>query len=116
MSRDAWIAVIVIAVLAVAIPSLIGAVKLLIRLVRTRRLLGHLGAGAKVAFYGAIIYTILPVDLIPDPIYLDDMGVLGGALFYLGRLAVKRRLEHEAARAAGSATPASRAPVRTRRS
>jgi uncharacterized membrane protein YkvA (DUF1232 family) len=81
MSREAWITVTALGVVAVA--TLVGAVWLAIRLVRTRRLLTELGAGSKIAFYGALIYTIFPVDLLPDPIYLDDMGVLAGALIYL---------------------------------
>lgn len=27
-------------------------------------------------FWAAVIYTISPVDLVPDPVYLDDIGVL----------------------------------------
>ena len=93
---------------------LAGAVLLAIRVVRTRRMLGALGAGGKVAFYGALIYTILPVDLLPDPIYLDDMGVLAGALFYLGRLAVKHRAAQVEQRATGKspALPPGAAPRR----
>ncbi|MFC4148763.1 YkvA family protein [Micromonospora mangrovi] len=89
MSREAWVLVVLAGVVALA--TLVGAVLLAIRVVRTRRLLGALGVGGKVAFYGALIYTILPVDLLPDPIYLDDMGVLAGSLFYLGRLVQKHR-------------------------
>ncbi|MDG4803311.1 YkvA family protein [Micromonospora sp. WMMD980] len=89
MSRESWLLVGLAVVVAAA--TLVGAVLLAIRVVRTRRMLGALGAGGKVAFYGALIYTILPIDLLPDPIYLDDMGVLAGALFYLGRLAAKHR-------------------------
>ncbi|MFC7761569.1 DUF1232 domain-containing protein [Catellatospora bangladeshensis] len=47
--------------------------------------------GGKIAFWGALIYTIFPVDLLPDPIYLDDMGVLAVALTYLTNLIRKRR-------------------------
>jgi uncharacterized membrane protein YkvA (DUF1232 family) len=93
MSRDAWIAVVALGV-GVAAVTLYGTVRLLIKVVRTRRLLGELGAAGKFAFYGAIIYTILPVDLIPDPIYLDDMGVLSAALFFLSRQVIKRRAQH----------------------
>jgi hypothetical protein len=89
VSREAWILVVLAGVAALA--TLVGAVLLAIRVVRTRRLLGALGVSGKVAFYGALIYTILPVDLLPDPIYLDDMGVLAGSLFYLGRLVAKHR-------------------------
>ena len=42
------------------------------------------------AFYGALAYTIFPIDILPDPIYLDDMAVLGGALAFLTHLARKR--------------------------
>ncbi|MGC9665934.1 hypothetical protein ACNTMW_05185 [Planosporangium sp. 12N6] len=96
MSREAWIAVIVL-VGIVAVATLAGTVVLAIKVFRTRRLLGELGAGGKVAFYGALLYTILPVDLLPDPIYLDDMGVLAGALLYLTRLVHKRRAAQQAA-------------------
>ncbi|MEU1842350.1 YkvA family protein [Micromonospora sediminicola] len=102
MSREAWVLVALAAVVAAA--TLVGAVLLAVRVVRTRRMLGALGAGGKVAFYGALIYTILPVDLLPDPIYLDDMGVLAGALFYLGRLAAKHRVAQRAAGPAPAAT------------
>ncbi|MBQ1072725.1 DUF1232 domain-containing protein [Micromonospora sp. C31] len=86
MSRQAWVVVGVVAVV-----TLVGAVVLAVRLIRTRRLLGTLGVNGKVAFYGALLYTVSPVDLLPDPIYLDDMAVLTGALLYLGRLARQRR-------------------------
>ncbi len=88
----AWIAIIVLCVVLV-VAMLVGAIALAIRLVRTRRLLTDLGAGGKIAFYGALIYTIFPIDLLPDPIYLDDVGVLTGALIYLTKLANKRRAE-----------------------
>ncbi|MEK8108419.1 YkvA family protein [Micromonospora sp. M12] len=74
-----------------ALATLVGAVVLAVRVVRTRRMLTGLGAGGKIAFYGALIYTIFPIDVLPDPIYLDDMGVLAGALIYLTRLVHKRR-------------------------
>jgi hypothetical protein len=84
MSREGWIAVAVLGGL-VAVATLVGAVMLALRVLRTRRMLGDLGAGGKVAFYGALAYTIFPVDLLPDPVYLDDMAVLAGALLFLGR-------------------------------
>ncbi|SCG62583.1 Protein of unknown function [Micromonospora halophytica] len=74
-----------------ALATLVGAVLLAVRVVRARRMLGTLGVGGKVAFYGALIYTVFPVDVLPDPIYLDDVGVLAGALIYLTRLARQRR-------------------------
>ncbi|MEH1129829.1 YkvA family protein [Micromonospora sp. CPCC 206061] len=71
--------------------SLIGAIVLTVRVWRTRKLLGELGVGGRVAFYGALAYTVLPVDVLPDPIYLDDMGVLAGALLYLTHLVRRQR-------------------------
>jgi uncharacterized membrane protein YkvA (DUF1232 family) len=39
---------------------------------------------AKVSYYGSIAYAVLPVDLLPDPILVDDIGVLATALVYVG--------------------------------
>lgn len=108
MSRETWILVVIAGVVALA--TLVGAVLLAVRVFRTYRLLGTLGAGGKLAFYGALIYTILPVDLLPDPIYLDDMGVLAGTLFYLGRLVAKHRAAQQGPpqRPESTAAPGSR--------
>lgn len=37
----------------------------------------------KFAFWSSLAYTIFPLDLLPDPIYLDDVGVLLGGLIYV---------------------------------
>ncbi|MFF5402752.1 DUF1232 domain-containing protein [Streptomyces misionensis] len=57
---------------------LAGAVVLLVRLVRTRRALLRAGlpTGPRWVFWGAVAYLVLPTDLLPDPVYLDDIGVL----------------------------------------
>lgn len=94
MSREGWIVVGVI-VAVIGIVTLIGAIRLVRKLFRTKRMLGELGTGGKVAFYGALIYTFFPVDLLPDPIYLDDMGVLAAALAVLTGLLRKRRKPQE---------------------
>ncbi|MET0132077.1 MAG: DUF1232 domain-containing protein [Kibdelosporangium sp.] len=39
---------------------------------------------AKVSYYGSIAYAVLPIDLLPDPILVDDIGVLATALVYTG--------------------------------
>lgn len=31
---------------------------------------------SKALFWAAVVYTVSPIDLIPDPVYLDDIGVL----------------------------------------
>ncbi|ULR55268.1 YkvA family protein [Streptomyces deccanensis] len=74
---DSWTWVII--AVAVAAAALLGAaVWLLLRLVRTRRELRRAGlpTGPKWVFWGAVLYLVLPTDLVPDPVYLDDIGVL----------------------------------------
>lgn len=78
----AGIALLMLAMLAVAI--VLG-----FRVWKMRRMLTELGAGGKFAFWGALIYTISPVDLLPDPILLDDIGILAGSLLYLTHLVRK---------------------------
>ncbi|MFF6814190.1 YkvA family protein [Streptomyces sp. NPDC012403] len=70
------VALVVAAVLATVV--LAGAVAVLVRLVRTRRELRHAGlpTGPRWVFWGAVLYLALPADLLPDPVYLDDIGVL----------------------------------------
>ncbi len=75
----------------IALATAYGAFRLGRKLFFTKRMLGELGAGGKIAFYGSLLYTFLPVDLLPDPIYLDDMGVLAAALIYLTNLLRRRR-------------------------
>ncbi|GAA2279628.1 YkvA family protein [Streptomyces hawaiiensis] len=57
---------------------LVFAVAVLVRLVRTRRDLRRAGlpTGPRWVFWGAVLYLVLPTDLVPDPVYLDDIGVL----------------------------------------
>ncbi|MCT7356019.1 YkvA family protein [Streptomyces sp. 15-116A] len=70
------VVLLVAAVLAALV--LAGAVAVLVRLVRTRRELARAGlpTGPRWVFWGAVLYLVLPADLVPDPVYLDDMGVL----------------------------------------
>ncbi|NUR72385.1 MAG: DUF1232 domain-containing protein [Hamadaea sp.] len=119
MSREAWIVVGVVAGV-VALATLYGAIRLARKLFVTKRMLGDLGTGGKVAFWGALIYTILPIDLLPDPMYLDDMGVLTAALLYLTHLLRKRRaanalIRQPGGRAPGPSSAADAAPRRGRR-
>ncbi|MEV3931245.1 MULTISPECIES: YkvA family protein [unclassified Streptomyces] len=66
---------------------------LLIRVIRARKLLVDAGVPLhnKALVWAAVIYTVSPVDLLPDPVYLDDIGFLLLAL----------RSLHSAANAAG---------------
>ncbi|MEV6025836.1 YkvA family protein [Streptomyces sp. NPDC052036] len=71
-----WTVIAVIAVLAAALLGV--ALALLLRLVRTRRDLRRAGlpTGPRWVFWGAVLYLVLPTDLLPDPVYLDDIAVL----------------------------------------
>jgi uncharacterized membrane protein YkvA (DUF1232 family) len=69
-------AIVIAAVLAAMLLAV--AVGVLVRLVRTRRTMRRAGlpTGPKWVFWGAVLYFILPTDLMPDPVYLDDIAVL----------------------------------------
>ncbi|WP_329223230.1 YkvA family protein [Streptomyces sp. NBC_01485] len=77
--------VVVAAALAVALFAVAAAV--LVRLVRARRGLTRAGlpTGPRWVFWGAVLYFVLPADVLPDPVYLDDIGVLLLALRSLRR-------------------------------
>ncbi|MGW6579670.1 YkvA family protein [Streptomyces globisporus] len=108
MDTTAWL---VLGAVAALIMLALAAV-LLVRVIRARKLLVDAGIPlrSKALFWAAVIYTVSPVDLLPDPVYLDDIGFLLVAL----------RSLHAAASAAGvrtgtstrAKTPA--APVRRR--
>ncbi|MEU8762903.1 YkvA family protein [Streptomyces sp. NPDC048659] len=71
---------VVAALLVVA--TLVVAVVLAVRLFRARKLLADTGIplSRKLLFWGALLYLVSPVDLLPDPIFLDDIGILLAAL------------------------------------
>ncbi|MGX1273912.1 DUF1232 domain-containing protein [Streptomyces phaeoluteigriseus] len=75
----------VAAVVAVALFAV--AATVMVRLVRARRGLRRAGlpTGPRWVFWGAVAYFVLPADLLPDPVYLDDIGVLLLALRSLRR-------------------------------
>jgi uncharacterized membrane protein YkvA (DUF1232 family) len=66
------------------------ALVLLVRFWRLRRQLETLPGGARWAFWGAVVYTVFPVDVLPDPIVVDDIGVLLASTAYLHRLIRER--------------------------
>ncbi|MFJ2018857.1 MULTISPECIES: DUF1232 domain-containing protein [Streptomyces] len=76
MDSTTWTVIAVAAVCATAVLGV--ALALLLRLVRTRRALRRAGlpTGPRWIFWGAVLYLLLPTDLLPDPVYLDDIGVL----------------------------------------
>ncbi|MFD5415167.1 DUF1232 domain-containing protein [Streptomyces nojiriensis] len=62
----------------IAVGLAIAAAVLLVRVFAARRLLVDAGIPLrdKALFWAAVIYTVSPLDLIPDPVYLDDIGLL----------------------------------------
>ncbi|MER7276087.1 YkvA family protein [Dactylosporangium sp. NPDC000244] len=113
MSDDWLYALFVIGAL-VLVALLVVAIVLAVRVWKTGKYLQAMGVGGRWVFWGAIIYTIFPIDLLPDPIYLDDVGVLGGALIYLSRLAVKARQKQQAQQAVPPSQAQRHPPQRTR--
>jgi uncharacterized membrane protein YkvA (DUF1232 family) len=101
--------IVVAAVLAAALLAV--AVGLLVRLVRARRGLQRAGlpTGPRWVFWGAVLYLVLPTDLLPDPVYIDDIGVLLLALRSIRRPAadmleqtVTRRSDRRSGKSASS--------------
>ncbi|WP_327288239.1 YkvA family protein [Streptomyces sp. NBC_01198] len=74
-----------------AVVTAVYAVRLLLRLVRARKVLKSTGMplSTKAMFWGSVAYLICPIDLLPDPIYLDDVGVLLLALRSVHAAALK---------------------------
>ncbi|WP_225802524.1 YkvA family protein [Streptomyces sp. NK15101] len=99
MDNTLWLVAAVVLVLVVAGTAAV----LLVRVFRARRLLLDAGVPlrSKALFWAAVVYTISPVDLIPDPVYLDDIGVLLVALRALHAAAARSgaRLEEQPAAA-----------------
>ncbi|WP_435972017.1 YkvA family protein [Streptomyces sp. Qhu_M48] len=78
MDSSLWFVVAAVVALVMAACAAV----LLVRVFRARRLLLDAGIPlrSKALFWAAVVYTVSPVDLIPDPVYLDDIGVLLVAL------------------------------------
>ncbi|MER6400508.1 MULTISPECIES: YkvA family protein [unclassified Kitasatospora] len=94
-----WVAGGIVAVTVVV------AVVLVVKLVRARRLLGSAGIpmSKKVLFWASIAYLISPVDLLPDPILLDDIGFLLVALRSLNKAGLRAGVGPAVRSAAGYA-------------
>ncbi|MFE4611239.1 YkvA family protein [Streptomyces niveus] len=71
--------ILIVAAVAVAVVAMLVATAVLfVKVFRTRALLREAGVplSNRAAYWGALIYVVSPIDLLPDPVYLDDIGVL----------------------------------------
>ncbi|MFB7462042.1 DUF1232 domain-containing protein [Streptomyces sp. NPDC056224] len=100
MDGKIWLTLVAVVAAGLAVAAAV----LLVRVFRARRLLVDAGIPLrdKALFWAAVIYTVSPVDLLPDPVYLDDVGLLLLAL----------RSLHAAATAAGTVTGTGAASTR----
>ncbi|MEU0404818.1 YkvA family protein [Streptomyces sp. NPDC006197] len=104
MDSTFWLIVAVVLVLVVASTAAV----LLVRVFRARRMLLDAGVPlqSKALFWVAVVYTISPIDLVPDPVYLDDIGVLLIALRALHAAAARSGVNPEKRPAAPGRTSA----------
>jgi uncharacterized membrane protein YkvA (DUF1232 family) len=82
------LAVLVVALVAV----LVVAVVFLVRLIRLSAVVRdpRMPIEGKIAFWVAAVYAVFPIDILPDPVYLDDLGVLAAAVAFISNLARRR--------------------------
>jgi uncharacterized membrane protein YkvA (DUF1232 family) len=76
----------------VLVAVLVVAIVFVVRLIRLSSAVRdpRMPVEGKVAFWVAAIYAVFPVDVLPDPIYLDDVGVLAAAVAFVTNLARRR--------------------------
>ncbi|MFE1413540.1 DUF1232 domain-containing protein [Streptomyces sp. NPDC058746] len=93
MDTTVWLTLATVLAVGLAIAAAV----LLVRVFKARRLLLDAGIPLrdKALFWVAVAYTLSPVDLIPDPVYLDDIGVLLLALRALQAAATAAREDKE---------------------
>lgn len=85
---DTWGPVGTLVLMVVALALFVAAAWLTVRLVQSfrelRRQSGQeIPLSAKLTFWAALVYALFPADLLPDPVYLDDIAVLLAALHHL---------------------------------
>ncbi|WET82424.1 DUF1232 domain-containing protein [Amycolatopsis sp. QT-25] len=91
-----WTTLGVVAVV-LAIVFVLFALFLVVKLVRKHRQVHRpdTPVPTKVAYWLSLVYTVFPLDLLPDPVYVDDILVLAGGLIYVGKsLGKKTRDDH----------------------
>lgn len=90
MDQTAVVLLVVLAVVAIATFSV--AIYLIVKLIKLWRVVhnDYMPLQGKAAFWVAAIYTVWPIDLLVDPVYLDDIGVLLASIAYIRKLAKDR--------------------------
>jgi uncharacterized membrane protein YkvA (DUF1232 family) len=90
MPDSGWDVVAALGVVALVLVAVSAVVVLVLAIVMVRR---HrkvhqpgVPVSAKVSYWGSIVYALFPLDLLPDPILVDDIGVLAAALVYVGHV------------------------------
>jgi uncharacterized membrane protein YkvA (DUF1232 family) len=75
------------ALIAIAVVTAVVVVVLVVTLVRKHRQVNRpeTPLPVKLSYYASIAYAVFPVDLLPDPLLIDDIGVLAAALVYVSR-------------------------------
>lgn len=95
MPEPGWDVLSTLGVVALVLVVVSAAVVLVlaITMIRRHRKVHQPGVpvSAKISYYGSIFYTLVPIDVLPDPILIDDIGVLAAALLYIGRVLKRRK-------------------------
>ncbi|MDH5520815.1 MAG: DUF1232 domain-containing protein [Acidimicrobiia bacterium] len=96
-------------IVVVALAMVIAAVFLFLKLLAKYRLVHQqfMPFGARAAFWLALGYAVLPIDVLPDPLLFDDIGVLIAALAYINHL----RNQLQGGADGGSSGPDRRGPI-----
>ena len=97
--------IVLIVLLVLLLAALVVAIVLGIRLLRLWSVVSSpdMPAAGKVAFWAAIAYALFPIDVLPDPVYLDDAGVLALATAVIGSLARRHGITADRPRPRGGA-------------
>jgi len=92
---DQWPIWLLLMVLIVVIAMIVAAVIYFIKFVRMFKLVQSdmMPMSGKLAFWGTVLYLFSPVDFMPDPILLDDVGVMMAAVAFISKLAADRGID-----------------------